>query len=228
MGGDAARRRSRSSFPPVRRTTSRAGLPSGSAPMTMSARSTTRREATARCARDLRAPRPSSRAVPRARGHRRALRADQRQAPLQVARMKRRFLAAFGHPVDGLYAMPELHSSRRCHRRRSRRRSDTRRRPNGSPRSCAASPSSARTSCARRRTIDAKRALLAIPGVGAFPRRRSCCAGSAATTRTRCSRCSRAMRADLRRRVGCLAIARRYGDQIGYWTYYLKTGVARG
>jgi DNA-3-methyladenine glycosylase II len=152
----------------------------------------------------------------------------QRQAPLQVARMKRRFLAAFGHEVDGLYAMPELHELAGL--------------------SAAAIATAIKHDQKAERIVavvrgvaelgedflrtapydHAKQALLAIPGVGPFSATAILLRGLGRHDQNPVLSMFEAEARELSGAAwDAAAIARRYGDQIGYWTYYLKTGTAR-
>jgi DNA-3-methyladenine glycosylase II len=152
----------------------------------------------------------------------------QRQAPLQVARMKRRFLAAFGHAVDGLHAMPELPELATLS-------------PAAIGKAIGHAQKAERIAAVVRGVAElgegflrtapydrAKQALLAIPGVGAFSATAILLRGLGRHDQ---NPVLSLFEADARRIYGAAwdasAIAHRYGDQIGYWTYYLKTGVAR-
>jgi len=152
----------------------------------------------------------------------------QRQAPAQTARMKHRFLEALGHRAEHLYAMPELaelaaldataieHAIK--HRVKAERIAAV-------VRGIAAiGEDFLRTA----KYADAKAALLDVPGIGPF--------SATAILLRGLGRHDENPVLEMFEDEGRLvygaawneaALAKRYGDQIGYWTYYLKTGAAQ-
>ena len=152
----------------------------------------------------------------------------QRQPPARVAVMKRRFLEAFGYPAGSLFAMPELDELAKL--------------------SPAAIGKAIRHDAKAERICEvvrgvwalgedflrtapyeqAKQALLAIAGIGPFSAAAILLRGLGRTDELP----GLAMFEREGREVyGAAwdedAIARRYGDQIGYWSFYVKTGAAR-
>lgn len=152
----------------------------------------------------------------------------QRQSPAQTARMKRTFLAALGHPAGALFAMPELDelaglSAEQIEKAISHRAK--------AERIVSVVRGVARLGERFLRTApyaDAKRALLEIPGIGPFSATAILLRGLGRHDENPVLE----MFADEGRAVygGAWderAIVRRYGDQIGYWTYYLKAGASQ-
>ncbi|MBV8756081.1 MAG: hypothetical protein JO257_02325 [Deltaproteobacteria bacterium] len=152
----------------------------------------------------------------------------QRQSPLQTARMKHKFLAALGHPAGDLVAMPELAELAELSPARIEKAI-----AHGAKaeRIVSVVRGVARLGEAFLRTApydDAKRALLEIPGIGPFSATAILMRGLGRHDQNPVLE----MFADEVRSVygtawDEAAITRRYGDQIGYWTYYLKAGAAQ-
>jgi DNA-3-methyladenine glycosylase II len=152
----------------------------------------------------------------------------QRQSPAQTARMKRRFLDALGHRAGALHAMPELSELRTLsvaaidkaisHRAKADRIANV-------------IDGVAQIGEHFLRTASyaaAKAALLEIPGIGPFSATAILLRGLGRHDENPVLD----MFADEGRLVygaawNAAALAKRYGDQIGYWTYYLKTGAAQ-
>jgi len=152
----------------------------------------------------------------------------QRQSPVQTARMKRKFLAALGHPAGELFAMPELGELAELSAAQIEKAIS-----HGAKaeRIVSVVRGVARLGETFLRTApydDAKRALLEIPGVGPFSAIAILMRGLGRHEQNPVL----AMFEDEGRAVyGAAwderAIVKRYGDQIGYWTYYLKAGAAQ-
>lgn len=152
----------------------------------------------------------------------------QRQSPVQTARMKRRFLEALGHRAGDLHAMPELaelvdldvEAIEKAIKHRAK-----------AERITAVVRGVAQIGESFLRTApygDAKAALLDVPGVGPFSATAILLRGLGRHDENPVLE----MFADEGRLIygaawNEAALARRYGDQIGYWTYYLKTGAAQ-
>ncbi len=152
----------------------------------------------------------------------------QRQSPQHTARMKRKFLAALGHPAGALFAMPELDEladlsvdqieKAIAHRAKAERIVSVVR-------------GVARLGETFLRTApyaEAKRALLEISGIGPFSATAILLRGLGRHDENPVLE----MFADEGRAVYGRAwdehaLAKRYGDQIGYWTYYLKAGASQ-
>jgi DNA-3-methyladenine glycosylase II len=152
----------------------------------------------------------------------------QRQPPARVAMMKRRFLEAFGYPVGELFAMPELGELAKLsagaiskairHEAKAERIAEVVRRV-----------ADLGEDFLRTAPYDhAKQALLAIPGVGPFSAAAILLRGLGRTDELPgLAMFEREGRAVYGAAWNEQAIARRYGDQIGYWSLYVKTGAAR-
>lgn len=152
----------------------------------------------------------------------------QRQSPLQTARMKRRFLAALGHPAGELIAMPELQELAELTPAQIEKAIS-----HGAKaeRIVSVVRGVARLGETFLRTApydDAKRALLEIPGVGPFSAIAILMRGLG---RHEQNPVLELFEDEGRAVYGSAwnehAIVKRYGDQIGYWTYYLKAGAAQ-
>lgn len=152
----------------------------------------------------------------------------QRQPAARVAVMKQRFLEAFGHPVGELRAMPELDFLARIpvpaiakairHEAKAERIAEV-------VRGVAAL---GETFLRTAPYDQAKQALLAIPGVGPFSAAAILLRGLGRTDELPgLAMFEREGRAIYGAAWDEEAIARRYGDQIGYWSFYVKTGAAR-
>jgi DNA-3-methyladenine glycosylase II len=152
----------------------------------------------------------------------------QRQPPARVAMMKRRFLEAFGYPVGDLYAMPELDALAQIpaaaiakairHEPKAARIAEVVRAV------AALGENFLRTAPYEQ----AKQALLAIPGIGPFSAAAILLRGLGRTDELPgLAMFEREGRAIYGAAWDEEAIARRYGDQIGYWSFYVKTGAAR-
>jgi DNA-3-methyladenine glycosylase II len=152
----------------------------------------------------------------------------QRQPAARVAIMKRRFLEAFGHPARELFAMPELDALAKIpaaaigkairHDAKAERIAEV-------VRGLAAlGEDFLRTAP----YAQAREALLAIPGVGPFSAAAILLRGLGRTDELPgLAMFERDGRAIYGAAWDEEAIARRYGDQIGYWSFYVKTGAAR-
>jgi DNA-3-methyladenine glycosylase II len=151
----------------------------------------------------------------------------QRQSPAQTARMKRRFLEALGHRTGDLHAMPELaelaalevEAIENAIRHRAK-----------AERILAVVRGVAQLGEDFLRTAgyaDAKAALLDVPGIGPFSATAILLRGLGRHDE---NPVLEMFAGDGRLIYGEAwneaALAKRYGDQIGYWTYYLKTGAA--
>jgi len=152
----------------------------------------------------------------------------QRQPAARVAVMKRRFLEAFGHPVGELFAMPEIDELARLapaaigkairHPAKAERIAEVVRGV------AALGEDFLRTAPYEQ----AKQALLAVPGVGPFSAAAILLRGLGRTDELPgLAMFEREGRAIYGAAWDEDAIARRYGDQIGYWSFYVKTGAAR-
>ena len=152
----------------------------------------------------------------------------QRQSPRQTAAMKHAFLAALGHRAGELTAMPELDELAELSVAQIEQAIS-----HGAKaeRIVSVVQGVARVGEAFLRTApydDAKRALLEIPGVGPFSATAILMRGLGRHDQNPVLE----MFEDEGRAVygsawDEAAIARRYGDQIGYWTYYLKAGASQ-
>jgi len=152
----------------------------------------------------------------------------QRQSPAQTARMKRRFLDALGHRAGDLHAMPELAELAEIDDAAIEKAI---RHPAKAKRIALVVRCVAQIGERFLRTAsyaDAKAALLDVPGIGPF--------SATAILLRGLGRHDENPVLEMFAGEGRLvygaawneaALARRYGDQIGYWTYYLKTGAAQ-
>lgn len=153
----------------------------------------------------------------------------QRQSPAQTARMKRRFLEALGHRAGDLHAMPELAELAELELEAIEKAIEHRAK---AERIIAAVRGVAQIGESFLRTApygEAKAALLDVPGIGPF--------SATAILLRGLGRHDENPVLEMFAGEGRLvygaawneaALARRYGDQIGYWTFYLKTGAAQG
>jgi DNA-3-methyladenine glycosylase II len=152
----------------------------------------------------------------------------QRQAPARVAAMKRRFLEAFGHSAGELRAMPEVAELARI---APAAIGEAIRHPAKAERIAEVVRGVASLGEDFLRTApddQAKQALLAIPGVGPFSAAAILLRGLGRTDELPgLAMFEREGRAIYGAAWDEDAIARRYGDQIGYWSFYVKTGAAR-
>lgn len=152
----------------------------------------------------------------------------QRQSPLQTARMKRKFLAALGRPAGDLIAMPELGELAELSADPIERAIS-----HGAKaeRIVSVVRGVARLGETFLRTApydDAKRALLEIPGIGPFSAIAILMRGLGRHEQNPVlERFEDEGRAVYGSAWNERAIVKRYGDQIGYWTYYLKAGASR-
>lgn len=153
------------------------------------------------------------------------------RAPIAMASaMKRRFLARFGVPVAGttLRAWPELAALAELDGETIGEAIGNRLR---GPQIATVVRGVARIGETRLREApytEARDALLAIPGVGPFSATAILLRGLGRMDELPAMpQFETAARALYGKRYDADAIARRYGRQIGYWSFYLKTGVAR-
>jgi DNA-3-methyladenine glycosylase II len=149
------------------------------------------------------------------------------RTPITIASTyKRRFLAAFGLPHGELRAMPELASLGELDAETIATAIGNRRKAETIVNVVRGVAAIGATTLRDAPYETARDALLAIPGIGPFSAAAILLRGLGRMDETPIQRFAdeaRAIYGDFDPR----AIARRYGRHVGYWSFYLKTGVPR-